>query len=50
MFDLSTEYRTQNFEQSLPESLIFVAGFSNEKHVPNRAELLNILKKVLYLE
>ena len=23
MFDLSTEYRTQNFEQSLPESLIF---------------------------
>jgi hypothetical protein len=50
MFDLSTEYRTQNFEQSLPESLIFGAIFSNKKFFPKRVEFWNILQKVQVVE
>ena len=42
MFDLSTEYRTQNFEQSLPESLTSGTVFTDEKLFPKRVEFLNI--------
>ena len=47
---MSTPNRTQNSEKSFTQPLIFGAVFTNGKLVPNKAELLNMLKKVQVVE